>query len=123
MGSQFFRDDNGSDGYGIMRPVFSTSGIKSATTGAAITELDISALSAAANASEVGAALVLRIVCAGTNPCYFSLGAGGAAPGANTAMVIIPQNVEVFMKATTADASCYHLQITGASTLQVSVVK
>lgn len=124
MPSSFFRDDNGAVGGGILRPVFSSStGIKSATTGAAVDELDISALNVAANRN-ANSQLVIMVTVQGSNACYFSLDvASQAGTITNASMVILVPNSVNYFVATSADVSVYHQQITGASTLQVAVMK
>ena len=122
MGIQLLRDDNGEGltaSMGGLRAVYTAAGCVSVTTGAAITELDISGLNVAANRSLQGE-ICLRIV-AISNSCWFSLGAAATVPGANTNMLLIPLNTEVFVKARSVDVSAYHQQIVGAATLNISV--
>lgn len=119
---QMLRDDNGevlTASMGGLRAVYTATGSVSATTGAGIAELGLAALNVAANQSPQGE-IVLRVT-ATTNPCWFSLGPAATVPGANTNMLLIPVNTEVFVKARSVDVSAYHQQITGAATLNISV--
>lgn len=122
MSISILKDDNGEGltaSMGGLRAVYAASGQKEVTTGAAIAELDISALNVTANQS-TAKELVLRVVTL-TNPCYFSLGAAGTPPADTTTMDVIPPNTEVFVKARATDVSAYHKQITAAATLHISV--
>lgn len=114
------RDDNGRDLTSVvgLRPVFSSAGIKAATTGAAVAELDISALQVAANRNAQNE-IILRVTVI-ANACYFSLGAASAAPADSTTMMLLPVNSVTYLRARSTDVSAYHLQITGAGTLQVT---
>lgn len=118
-----FRDDNREVGAGYGRPVFdATTGIKSATTGAAIAELNIAGINIRANQTAAGE-LLLRLSTTGANPCYFSLGAAATPPADNTHMILLQANSTHLFRALAADVSLYHQQVTGAITLQVAVVK
>lgn len=118
MGLQQLLDDNGREVPGVFRPDFAR--IKVATTGAAIAELDISAMNIAANRTPTGE-VVLRLVVV-SNPCYVSLGAASSAPADNTTMMLLPVNTPTLMRARSTDVSVYHQQITGAGTLQVTAL-
>lgn len=123
MASNFFKDDNGKVAGGVLRPVFNaTTGVKSANTGVAIAELSIATLVATANANSQGE-VILRVAVIGSNACFFSLGAASAAPSDNTPMIRLPGNSVEYFKAQSTDASAYHQQITGASALEISVMK
>ncbi len=119
--ANFYKDDNGQSlvDYTGLRAVYATSGIKAATTGASVTELDISALNVAANRNSNNQ-LIVRIV-AITNACYVSFGPAATAPSDNTTMLLVPANWEVVVSIRSTDVSMYHQQITGAATVQVSV--
>lgn len=114
------RDDNAQTitGGAPLRPDFAHAA--EAATGAAITELNISAMNIAGNQNAQQQAVIM-VVCA-TNPCYFSLGAAASAPADNTTMMVIPPNFPVFLKLSPTDKSAYHKQITAAGTLKVVAV-
>jgi hypothetical protein len=123
--ANLYRDDNGAplataQGF---RPLFTAAGVEAAATGAAVAELDISALNASAVRNASGNILI-RVACIGSNACYFALGAAGASGSFTSANMIIlaPNSVEYF-KANSTDVSAYHQQITGSSTLQVALVQ
>lgn len=121
MAVAFFRDDSGvplHDGIGL-RPDFAHKA--AASTGAGISELDISALMIAANKNQQSE-VVLRVAVVGSNPAYFSLGAAATAPATNATMMMLSANSVNFMKAKAADVSAYHQQITGSSTVEVVAV-
>lgn len=119
MPASFYRDDNTvplHDAQGGLRPDFAN--IARATTGASVAELSLSTVNAAANRSERGQC-VIRVAVIGTNACYFSLGVAATAPADNTTMISLPANSVHFFKAKSADASAYHLQNTGATSIEI----
>ena len=118
MALSFARDDNHTPLHDVagLRPDFAH--VARATTGAAVTELDISTVNVAANQSE-RKQCILRVSVVGSNACYFSLGAAGAAPSDNTTMISLPANSTHFFKAKATDVSAYHQQNTGASAVEV----
>jgi hypothetical protein len=123
--ANLYRDDNGTAITGAegLRPLFTAAGVEAASTGAAVAELDISAMNTSANRNEQGLVL-LRVVCAGSNACYFALGAASDAASYTSAnMIILPANSVTYIKARSTDVSAYHLQITGSSTLQVALMQ
>lgn len=120
MAVSFFRDDNGNvaDVAGL-RPDFSTK--CAASTGAGIAELDISATNVAGNRNQQGECM-LRVAVVGANAAYFSLGAAATAPASNADMIMLAANSVNYVKAKSTDASAYHQQITGSSTVEVVAV-
>lgn len=118
MSISFVRDSNGEPlrDIGGLRPDFAH--IKRVTTGASITELDISALNTAADRNE-GNSIILRIAAIGTNNAYFSLGPAATLPADNTTMLHIGANTVSYFKATSGDVSLYHVQDTGTTSLEI----
>lgn len=98
--------------------LFSTTGIKVVTTGASTTELDLSGFHAAGN-NEKGQCMV-RVVNLGTNPALVAFGAATATASytGNTNMHLMLPNTERTYRLDPAQVSAYHLQVTGANTLQ-----
>lgn len=102
---------------------YSTSGIVVATTGGATVEASIVALHTLCNTSD-GARLIVRIAAVGSNPCLVAFGAAGAAASftGNTNMRLVPANSVEYVKVRSTEVSLYHLQVTGATTLQVEAL-
>jgi hypothetical protein len=119
-----FRDDNAKSMSSTagMRPAYGAVGILVATTGAATAEVDATAaLLLGRNAS--GSAIV-RVICH-TNACMFAFGVAGAAASytTNDNMVYLAANTPEYFRVDSTDVSFYHIQITGAGTVQVTVMK
>lgn len=117
MAASFFRDDNTETLHDVggLRPDFAH--VARASTSGSITELSLTG-NIAANRSE-RSLVILRVAVIGTNAVYFSLGLAGTAPADNTTMISLPGNSVSFFKATAQDASAYHQQNTGSSSIEI----
>lgn len=120
--SGFFRDENGGAlaTHAGLRPAFGATGVIVATTGAAVVEADVSALPALSRTSTTGR-WICRIDNSGSNAALVAFGAAGAGASftTNDNMVIIRSGTTEYWTLNGSDASFYHLQITGATTLQL----
>ena len=124
MATSVMVDDNGKalvDPAGL-RPAYRATGVVVATTGAATAEVDVTAAFSGARNGQGQA--IARIVCH-TNACLFAFGAAGAAASytTNDNMVYLPANTIEYVRLDSADVSLYHLQVTGAGTLQIAALK
>lgn len=121
----FFIDDNARplhDSAGL-RPMALAATIASATTGAATAEISLAAVVGTALRNASGEAIV-RVVVTG-NACFYAFDAAaqGAAHTAVTNMAFLPANTIEYVKIRVTDVSFYHLQSTGAGTVQVTVMQ
>lgn len=121
-----FRDDNScpiADASALV-PFFVAAQTFNATTGAATAEVSGISTGAVASAkSQNGGRIMVRIA-TGTNDVYYAFGAAGAA-GSYTAanMVYLPQRwVEYISIDPNLHKSFYHLQITAAGAVQVTIL-
>lgn len=124
----FYLDDNGkalTHPQGL-RPAWNAtgSGIVVATTGGATAEVDITALRTASASQSNGSRLMVRVANIGSNPALVAFGAAGAAAtftSNDNMLLMAPNSVENFALAS-VDVSFYHLQVTGANTVQVTAL-
>src|SRR3990167_2674787 len=118
----FFRDENGgalATPAGL-RPAFGATGVIVATTGGAVVEVDVSALLALSRSGTTGR-WHCRIDNSGANAALVAFGAAGAGASftSNDNMVIVRSGTTEYWTLNGSDVAFYHLQITGATTLQI----
>jgi hypothetical protein len=126
MSGALWRDENAqsiADAMGL-HEIYATTGIISATTGAATAEVSLSTITVAA--PKVGGGQMVCITNGSANDAMYAFGAAGAAAGFTdlTTMVLIPKQWVKYLRIDpSVDKSFYHKQITGANSIQLVFLK
>jgi hypothetical protein len=127
-----WRDDNANSINDAMalHETYGSAGIVVATTGASTAEISLNTLTGlganGVSLTEVGQNCMVCISNGSANDALYAFGAAGAAASftASSNMVLIPKQWVKYVRIDpSVDKSFYHLQITGATTLQVCLLK